>query len=192
MKKPVLITAALIALFVVPVFAAPPGTGCNKIKFWGSYTRPTLNVDVFGDGTAYHSFLFQLTLNSDGTATQTWTGATDYLMNAGTGTPWIGSWTCRQDGKLVVTMITASFFPVGPNPNPPIINADLELSGHTRLTYLFSVDDENTLTRLQARSRNYGPNADPTDPNGGTLRPLTVTTATYKRLVATDADLLAP
>src|SRR5258706_787223 len=100
MFNKIILTIAAITIFTaVPSLAA---TGCNKIKFFGSYTSPQLNDDVFGDGSAIHSFAFQLTLQSDGTANQYWTGLPDYIMNLGTGSAQIGSWTCRSDGKLVV------------------------------------------------------------------------------------------
>jgi len=190
-KKMALALAALTIFMVVPTLAGP-ATGCNKIKFVGSYTRPMLNLDVLGDGTVMHSYLFQLNLHSDGVATQNWTGFPDYIINGGTGTPWTGSWTCRADGKLVVTVITGSFFPVAGNTYPSAPLNDIELVSHSRTTYLFSVDDANTLTRLQARTRTYGPNDDPTNAAGGQLGNLITDTYTYTRLVATDADLVAP
>ena|ERR1043166_5390112 len=115
------------------------------------------------------------------------------MLSSGTGTPSVGSWQCRADGKLVVTIITAVYAPTH-DALHGILNVptDLFLLFHSRSTYLFSVPDDNTLTRIQARSRRYAPAEDPTDPNGGTLRPLNTTVVDYKRLVASDADLLAP
>jgi hypothetical protein len=189
-SKVMLIIAAIAIFTVVPVLAG--STGCNKIKFFGSYTRPVLNQDIFGDGTAIHSTLFQLNLNSDGTAIQYWTGLPDYAINAGTGSQWIGSWVCRSDGKLVVTLVSATYVPVPAGAHPQVTSQDVELLQHSRTTYLYSVDDENTLTRIQARTRSYTPAEDPTNPSGGTLGPLNTATVTYTRLVASDADLLAP
>jgi hypothetical protein len=191
MLRKLLISMIAIAIFsAVPALAGPGG--CNKIKFFGSYTSPDLNRDVFGDGSSVHSLVFQLTLHADGTANQYWTGLPDYMLNAGSGSPQIGSWTCRNDGKLVVTLIQASYFPIPTGGNPNIITSDIELSRHFRTTYLFSVDDENTLTKLQSRTRRYQPTEDPTDPTAGTLAAANNTTSTYKRLIASDADLLAP
>jgi len=189
-KKMIFVLFVLATLSCVSSVEA--AVGCKKFSFAGSYTRPQLNFDVFGDGSVTHSFVFQLNLHSDGTATQYWTGADDYIINAGTGSPWIGSWKCRDDGKLVVTLITANYTPVAPGSNPNVGAADIRLIHHFRTTYLFSVDSENTLTRVQVRSRTYGPNDDPTDPAGGTLGTLSTTTETYTRLGASDADLLAP
>jgi hypothetical protein len=175
-----------MAVLATAVFA---GDDCKKGTFVGSYTRQSLNVDVLGDGSVTHSFLFQLTLSADGSAREYWTGFPDYFLTAGTGTGWIGSWTCRADGKLVLNMIGGNYFPgqgfdLSGNPI-----TDTILVGHSRITSLFTVTDSNTLTRIQTRTRNYQANQDPTDPAGGTLRPLTTTNTVYTRLVASDADL---
>jgi hypothetical protein len=190
-SKVLLIIAAIAIFMVVPSFGGP-ATGCNKIKFLGSYTRPVLNQDILLDGTVIHSTAFQLNLSSDGTAIQYWTGFPDYAINTGTGSPWIGSWTCRIDGKLVVTFISATFAPVSAGSNPYVTAQDVALDGHARTTYLFSVDDQNTLTKIQSRSRFYAPTEDPTDEAGGILGNLSTITYSYKRLIASDADLLAP
>ena len=199
LKKMALALAALTIFMVVPALAGP-ATGCNKIKFVGSYTSPSTISDIFGSvnnpspNPISHSYLLQLNLNSDGTATRFWTGNSDYLINTGTGSPQIGSWTCRADGKLIVTLIQALYQPVGVGgANGNVTTPDVELWQHYRTTYLFSVDDVNTLTRIQSRNRTYDPTQDPTDPNGGTLSPkINTDQSVYTRLVASDADLNAP
>ena len=179
-------------VFASASFAA--STGCKSGKFYGSYTAPDPGRDVFFDGSVVHNLTFQLTLSSDGTASQFWTGLPDFLLNAGTGSTQIGSWTCRADGKLVVVLIQAAFVPAesvaegGTNPN--VIRPDITLYKHFRTTYLFSVDDVNTLTKIQSRTRQYNPNEDPTDATAGTLNNPNLTPVTYTRLVATDADLV--
>jgi hypothetical protein len=186
-SKLTLAFAALLVFMTVPAFADP---GCRNGKFVGSYTSPSPASDVFGDTTAVHAFTFQLTLHSDGTANQFWTGLPDFQNTLGTGSPWIGSWKCRSDGKVVVTLIRATYLPTN-NPNV-IERPDVELVNHVRNTYLFSVVDDNTLQRIQARARVYTPSQDPTVATGGTLGNLSTTVIEYKRLVASDADLLAP
>jgi hypothetical protein len=164
--------------------------GCKTTKFVGSYTRVDPVTDVFANGSVMHQYFFQLVINADGSALQFWTGSLDYPLNTGTGAPIIGSWTCRADGKLLATFLTAGY-----NPTPPTANttlSDVSLGFSQRLTYLFSVDDENTLTRFQARARTYGPTDDPTNASGGTLGPISARVITYKRLVASDTDLLLP
>jgi len=190
LKKMMIALMGLAVFAVVPAFAA---IDCKKGGFFGSYTRSDPNFDVFGDGTTFHSLVFQLTLHTDGTANEFWTGLPDYTITLGTGSPWIGSWTCRSDGKLVVTMINGSYTPVtGTDPNTGNPTPDIALFRTSRTTYLFTIDDANTLTRTESRARRYTPAQDPTDPSGGTLAALNTTSFVYKRLTASDADLLAP
>ena len=191
LKKMMFALVALSLFMVVPAFA-DKNEGCKNGKFVGSYTLLDPSFDVLGDGSVLHNLLFQLTLHSDGTVAQNWTGLPDFQINTGTGTPWIGSWKCQNNGKLLVTTLRANFDPTPPIPGHTVY-ADTQLSVHLRNTYLFVVLDDNTLKRVQARFRLYDPTQDPTDPNGGTLSPKVDTTEfTYKRLVASAADLLAP
>jgi len=191
MFKTMLIT--LTGLIVFAVMPALADSGCKNGKFVGSYTRPNANFDVFGDGSVIHSYAFQLNLHGDGTATEYWTGYPDYMVTLGTGSESRGSWTCRRDGTLVVTMILAGYAAVEATDfNTGNPTADVALSFTSRATYLFTINDENTITRVQSRSRNYTSAQDPTDPTGGTLGPLRTTSLVYTRLSASDADLLAP
>jgi hypothetical protein len=184
----ILIVSAAIVFIAVPSFGKP--AGCKKVDFYGSYVRTELNQDVFGDGSAVRNFVYQLNLQSDGTATQYWSGVNDFVVTLGTGSPWKGTWTCRSDGKLIVTLLVANYYPVTGNPN--VTGADVELKEYLRTTYLFSVDDENTLTRVLGRTRTYSAAQDPGDPTGGSLGKLSTAALTYKRLIASDADLLIP
>src|SRR3954452_6471088 len=189
LNKTLLGIAAFAIFMVVPTVAAA-GTGCNKIKFTGSYVR-TVPSPILPDGTS-HSTIYQLNLNTDGTAVQNWTGFLDYAINTGAGSPYYGSWTCRADGKLIVTLITAGYGVVPAGSSPGVTSQDVSLAFHTRTTYLYSVDDGNTLTRVAVRSRSYGPYDDATNPAGGTLGTLFTNTVVFNRLIATDDDLLAP
>jgi len=95
---------------------------------------------------------------------------------------------------LVVNLITTVYLPTKDAalhgfPNVP---TDLLLFLNLRTTYLFSVTDDNTVTRIQARNRRYAAVDDPTNPQGGTLGALDSSSVIYQRLVASDADLLAP
>ena len=187
--KNVMLSIVALAFMVIPAFA---DVGCKNGKFVGSYTRPQTLNDIWGDSTGVnHTVLFQLNLQSDGTVFQNNTGFPDIMLNSGTGTPYVGSWTCRNDGKLVVTVITAVFTPTTDTHGKPSL-VDLLLFVHFRNTYLFTVTDGDTLTRTQFRSRRYSVTEDPSDPTGVTLRPLNTSVVVYKRLVASDADLLAP
>ena len=192
MSKLRIVLVALVASSLVAVVPASADSGCKTGKFIGTYTSVLPNQDIFGDQTVFHTFLQQLTLYGDGNAEQYFTGNLDYMINTGSGSPQIGSWGCRKDGKLVVTFLAAGFNPIDPSANANTPNPDIALAFHRRATYVFAVTDDNTLTRVQARNRNYAPNQDPTDPAGGSLRPLNTTQVVYKRLVASDADVLLP
>jgi hypothetical protein len=195
------VVVGLLALSVSMVLPAFPqgNAGCKNGKFIGSYTHLNTFPDIWGDGTnVEHQLISQLNLHSDGTATEEFSGSPDIMLSFGLGTPSVGSWTCRNDGMLVVTVIFAIYVPTTdainhpstvPNPPPPV---DLFLLLHNRATYLFSVTNANTLTRIQARNRQYDAAEDPTNPTGGVLRPLRTGVVVYTRLVASDADLLAP
>src|SRR5215472_1600733 len=197
---------AVVAFFVLWVFmvipAYPQGMGsagsCQTGKFIGSYTHLNTVPDLWGDGSnVEHQLIEQLNLHSDATVTAEFSGAPDTMLSFGLSTPFVGSWMCRKDGMLVVTVLFAIYEPTtdainhpSTVPFPPPV--DLFLLQHTRATYLFSVTDTNTLTRTQARNRVYDATQDPTDPTGGVLRPLNTNLVVYTRLVASDADLLAP
>jgi hypothetical protein len=189
-RKMTLVVLALAVLSFVSSVQA--GTGCKKFNFIGTFTRLQPPSDVFGDGSANHTYIFQLQLHSDGTATQLWSGSPDFMINLGTTTNYRGSWQCRADGNLVVTVLEGLYTPVNSSRNPNAVVPDVQLVGYSRVTYLFSVDSDNTLTRLQARARTYGENEDPTNPTGGSLQPLSTTQVTYTRFVASDADLNLP
>lgn len=194
------VSVALVALSVFIVLPAFPqgNAGCKNGMFIGSYTHLDTFPDIWGDGTnVLHQTIRQLTLHWDGTAIEESTAAPDIMLSGGTVSSRIGSWTCRRDGKLVVTLIFAVYLPTtdavnhpSSVPNPPPV--DILLLQHSRVTYLLSVTDVNTLTRTQARTRRYTATEDPTDPTGGVLQPLNTTKIAFKRLVASDADLLAP
>ena len=184
-KKLVLLVAILTVFAASAAFA---DVGCKSYKFVGSYAHVDPPADIFRDGTVIHQFIFNMTLNIDGTAYQFWTGSLDYPLNSGTSSPSIGSWTCRADGKLIVTFLSATFLPT----NARVSTPDLALNSSQRTTYLFSITNDNTLTLNMLRVRNYAASEDPTNPNGGSVGQLNVGSATYKRLVASDADLSLP
>ena len=75
LKNVVVAFLGLLMFMVTPVF--PQGNaGCKNGKFVGSYTHLDTFPDVWGDGTnVLHQFIRQLTLHSDGTATEETTGA---------------------------------------------------------------------------------------------------------------------
>ena len=194
----------LVAFFALSVLMATPAfpqeqedAGCKNHKFIGSYTHVDAVPDIWGDGTnVEHQLIQQLNLHSDGTVTNEFAAGPDLMLSFGLATNFVGSWKCRNDGMLVVTVIFANYAPTtdamnhpSTVPAPPPV--DLSLFQHIRATYLFSVTDANTLTRIQARNRVYGAAQDPSDPTGGVLRPLNTDVVVFTRLLASDADLLA-
>jgi hypothetical protein len=192
------VLVAFLALSVFIVLPAFPQGSCKSGRFTGSYTHLDTYPDVWGDGSMVENqTIRQLTLHSDGTATEESTGGPDLMLSFGTISSRIGSWRCRNDGLLVVTLIFAVYLPTtdavnhpSTVPNPPPV--DILLAQHSRITSLFSVTDANTLTRIEARTRQYTATEDPTDPTGGVLQPLNTVEVVYNRLVTSDADLLAP
>ena len=183
LRKIALLVVVLTVFGVAQILADSCATG----NFVGTYTRPS-SVDVFGDGSVIHNYVFQLTLHADGTVTQYWTGLPDYQNNLGTGSINIGAWKCRDNGNILVTLLSASYEPIPADPNLGTVD-DVRLVSHSRSTMVFNVDSNNQLTRIKIITRTYTPAQDPTDPNGGTLGPLSTTQVVYKRLVASAADL---
>jgi len=196
--KSVFVAVAVLLVFMVTPAFPQQMAGCRSGTFIGSYTTLITIPDTWGDGSnLLNQTIFQLNLHSDGTAIQEFSGSPDTMLSGGMETPRVGSWTCRSDGKLVVTLIWATYVPTNDAVNHPVVTpipppVDILLSRHFRATYLFSVTDANTLTRVQARNRAYDATQDPTDPTGGVLGPLVTNVRVYKRVVASDADLIAP
>ena len=192
MLKKLVVTAAAIMIFMV-VPALGQNAGCKNGKFVGTYTLADPNFELFSTPPSVtHSLVYQLTFSSDGTAHRTWTGFPDYFINLGTGSDSIGSWKCRQDGKVVATLISAQYLPVPPNSHPEAPSADVRLTQTNRTTYLYEVTDDNTLTQIQRVNRRYTPAQDPTDPNGGTLGAVTGGSFAWKRLTVSENDLITP
>jgi hypothetical protein len=192
------LASVAFSLFIIQPAFSERNAGCKNFEFIGTYTHLDSYPDVWGDGSnVLNQTIRQLTLHGDGTAVEETTAAPDVMISEGTTSSRIGTWKCRRDGQLVVTLIYGAYAPTtdavnhpSSIPNPPPV--DIILLQHSRVTYLFSVTDANTLTRTQARTRRYDPTQDPTDPAGGTLEPLATNHVVYNRLVASDADLLAP
>lgn len=193
MKKICALALCGISLTMAASALANTSTGCLAKTFFGTYTSVEQyeNVDVRGDGAVFEdrTFIYQLTFYRDGIVEQNWTGSPDYILSLGTNTPWIGSWTCRSDGKLLVTTLRGIYAPA---PGVQGVPADLAIVGHRRNTILFSVIDRNTLDRIQYRTRDYNNSENPTDPTAGTLFALDTSVVEYKRLKASIADLQAP
>jgi len=179
-NKLILMLAAITIFAVVPALAVP--VGCNKWKPVGTFTR--------ADRAGTHNFVYQLQLHNDGTAWWIETASYDYMINYGTNSPNVGSWTCRADGMVVVSVLKGLLYPIASGTADDLPYADVSLDQHIKTTYLFSVDDPNTITQFQAHGRTYGPDDDPTDAAGGVLGNLSTRRRVYTRFVASDVDLL--
>jgi len=186
MKKRLLLTAAIITVFTT--LTAYSQVGCRSGKFLGSYVFAS-SVDVWGDGTVIHQYNENLQLHADGTARTDFNLWPDYMMTYGLDTPSIGSWTCRTDGKLVLTLISSEYLPT----TDRVSTTDLSQAQHFRRTALITVVDDNTLTVTNLRTRHYSAAENPADSNGGTLGTLhSYSDYIFHRIVATDSDLLVP
>jgi hypothetical protein len=183
-----LISMVLIAVVLGLTASAYSQVGCRSGKFPGSYVYST-TIDIFGDGTVIHQYYENLQLHSDGTARMDFNLWPDYMINTGLDTPSIGSWTCRADGKLILTLLTTEYAQTTFHVSSP----DLSQTNHFRRTALITIIDDNTLAVSNTRTRTYLPSEDPTNPNGGTLGQLrSHTDYIYHRMIASDADLLVP
>jgi len=127
--------AALVTLSILSstVFAAPK---CNPFTVTGSYVRQN-NVTLYID---------QLSLGIDGRASWFLSSSFDSIL-LGAFIPQIGSWTCLDDGTVLVTTIGTEYLqnsPFGdiPQPGQPL---DINISDNIRFTEKLSVVDRDTL-----------------------------------------------
>jgi len=194
MIKKRVITLILLSLFLVgPAFAKKGASGgCKAKDVVGSYTRiidgTFFDFDVPAD---VHERIYfrQLNINPGGTVYQAESSGPDVMINFGKRSQWSGAWKCRSDGKLLVTMLVAIYLPVPEDEYFPGSHQDLAIVTNRRVTYLFSVEDKNTLKLVQAIGRRYDMTEDPSDPAGGTLGSEFFGERFYTRLIPSDADL---
>ncbi|MGH9820263.1 MAG: hypothetical protein ACRD43_08845 [Pyrinomonadaceae bacterium] len=187
LKKIMMLAAALTVFTVIPAFA---DQNCSTGNFVGTYTRATGVTDPVGDGVL-HNAIFQITFHADGTATQYWTGLPDYMINTGSGSINIGAWKCKNNGNVIATFLSATYSPVPANDVLGTV-ADISLTSHVSTTYVFTITDNNTLTRTKAASTSFAPELDPTDPANASLGSpsrLNDKPFVYKRLVASNYDI---
>lgn len=190
MSKKMLITMVALSIFmVIPAVAQGNEPKCKEKDVIGSYASIRQFPDLFGNGTnVERTWLLTLNLNRDGTAYQYHTAWPDFHL-LGLATPQVGSWKCRADGKIVVTVLNGFYAPVTFNPGTGLPTEDIELRLHLRITFLLIVEDIDNLKRVQFVRRRYNMTEDPTDPAAGTLDPVSFLERFYKRIKASDADL---
>jgi hypothetical protein len=149
---------ALVALFILSstALAAPDDASkCNPFKVTGSYVRQN-NVNPY---------IEQLRLGIDGTAYWFNSGSFDSIL-LGAIIPEIGSWTCLDDGTVLVTTIGTAYFqnsPFGdiPQPGQPL---DINIAENLRLTQKLSVVDRDTLQPTHQISTGIPLSNDPLGP----------------------------
>ena len=137
LKRGFIALIALSLLIAGSAFAGKkdnPGE-CKDQKVVGSYTRVTDGTftDSYGN-VIDRTYLRQLNLNAGGTALQQQSTPLDGLINIGAHSPWMGSWACRKDGKLLVNVQNALYQPIPADTIYPGSHEDLYLVNHTRVT----------------------------------------------------------
>ena len=148
MFRNTLATLLMVLTLSAMALAAPK---CSPFSVSGSYVRQV------------PPYIDQLTLRVDGTVYR-FTSAAFHLILEGTSIPGIGSWTCLNDGTVLVTTINAGYlndFGDIPQPGLPL---DIYISNNFRVTSKFSVLDGNTLqetdrivTRISLSDDPFGP-----------------------------------
>lgn len=179
-NKKTILAICLFTLFTAtPLLAVDNPNGpsaCRDKQDWaGSYYRKAIYGGI--------PFAEQFQFFEDGSVILY---GTAYLEQPVTGTssPGYGRWKCRQDGKIVATVLFGNY---GPDPNGGGIGPFLHY--HARVTALFSIVDDETLMRSAVAWRVYPRGVDPTDPNGGDLYPVVSDPISYTRLTVSTNDL---
>lgn len=160
---------------------------CSKNKVAGSYTR-TLFVD---GGASPKTYLDQINLGREGTVYWFSVSGTDRIINLGGITPFVGSWKCRRDGTVLMNIITATLAPfVDPGSG---IN-DIDVRDYLRFTIVFSIEDKDTLKRVQSVGRFMPASNDenPADPDVGTIFGVGTSPYFLKRFKPLESDLNIP
>ena len=147
--------STLPALLALLLFSSPAlaARRCSPFTVAGSYVRQT------------SPYMDQLTLAIDGTVYSFSSAAFDLIL-LGTFNPGVGSWTCLDDGTVLVTTIRSEYLqnsPSGdvPQPGQPL---DINISVNLRVTSKFSILDGDRLrethrivTRVPLTDDPFGP-----------------------------------
>ena len=169
--------AALVTLLTLSstaLAASDDAPKCSPFKVAGSYVRQIV------------PYIDQLTLGIDGTVYSFSSAAFDLIL-LGTSNPGIGSWTCLDDGTVLVTTTRSEYLqnsPSGdiPQPGQPL---DINIFSNLRYTQKLTVVDLNTLqlthqirTNIPVSNDPLGPGvAHGCTPNGNPCNP-----ALYRRI----------
>lgn len=195
MFKRTIFSVIVLSFFLAsPAYSAktPGVTACKIDAVAGSYVRVSQSQSVGFDGTIIdRTYLFQLKLSSDGIAVQNFTGADDMFDIYGGESDGVGSWECRKDGKLLVTMFSGSYRPVVDGLDPftgESVQAS-ELRFHYLVSYLLSVTSADTLKTVETGVKEFNMSEVPTDPNAGSLVTLHTLEREYNRVKPIDEFL---
>ena len=141
----------LLSILMLPTLVtADEGENvCQNKKWTGSYIQ-----SIYSEVTGTY-YIYRWNFDRDGTLIASLSGAPDDAANSGTVTPILGSWECREDGKILATYSYAQY------------QANWSLFRHIRMTALVTIPDDNTLRRTEFVARIYFPGEDVSDPNGG-------------------------
>ena len=176
------LAALLMMLNVSAISLAAPK--CSPFTVAGSYVRQ------FGRTGPY---IDQLTLGIDGTAYSYTSGAFDLIL-LGTSIPGIGSWTCLQDGSVLVTTITSEYLNAFGDIPQPGVPLDIHITVNLRVTSKLSVLDGNTLQEMDRIVTRVALTDDPFGPGvrgGSSCMPSgkPCTSAPYKRIQPQVTDI---
>lgn len=183
----------IFSVIVLSFFLASPAlfakkaddSVCKVATVAGSYVR----VKQANYSGVDRTFLLQLNLSSDGIALQNFTGGLDLIDYYGGESNDIGSWECREDGKLLVTMYRAEYPAISTDPFTAGPIQAAELRRHFLVSYLFIVTSADTLTTVEIGLKEFDMSEDPTDPAAGILRNPDLNEYEYNRVKPTDAYL---
>jgi len=180
MLKSTLVALVALLIFSSTALAAPK---CNPITVTGSYVRQT------------SPYIDQLKLDIDGTAYWFNSSAFDLIL-FGTYNPEIGSWTCLNDGTVLVTTVGSEYLQNSstgdiPQPGQPL---DINISSNIRITQKLSVVDLDTLQTTARVVTRIPLSNDPLGPGtigGGACKPsgTPCNPAPYKRIRAQLTDI---
>ncbi len=178
MKKRTIVWVSMLIFAVsTTAFASAPdgddGNVCQSKTWLGSYV---VQVPINGK-----QFLEYFQFGESGTVRHSATFYPEQMISSGTSTPSVGTWKCRTDGTIALTLIFASF--------PPDGAGDLTLGYHVRASLILQITGKKVLTRTKLVARVYPDSFDPTNPNIGFIAFVTDDPEDYTKLEVSDADL---
>jgi len=177
------LTGLVVLLMLSSMALATPM--CNPITVTGSYVQQI------------QPYISQLRLCIDGTAYWFNSSSFDFIL-MGAFTPQIGSWTCLEDGTVLVTTIGSVYFQNSPFGDVPQMGQplDINIAENIRITQKLSVVDRDTLRVTHSISTHIPVSNDPFGPGSVGPRSCTPTgtpcdPAPYRRIKPLLSDIPA-